>query len=142
MTHFCALYTEGMVKKRCTRCTKTKPIKMFWAHRGNPDGLQDYCKECGKEMNRKYAQTLSPERRRHYALRQKYDMTMDEYQELVARQSGRCAICNKERALVVDHCHAKGNVRGLLCHHCNTGIGLFDDDPAILELAIKYLQKK
>lgn len=62
-------------------------------------------------------------------------------------QGGLCAICRlspvgrgKGDILVVDHCHKRGNVRGLLCGNCNIAIGLLRDDPALVDLAAAYLR--
>lgn len=67
---------------------------------------------------------------------------------MVVAQDGRCAICREEetatargrvRSLAVDHDHETGAVRGLLCSRCNTALGLFRDNPALLLEAIAYL---
>src|SRR5712691_9384434 len=75
--------------------------------------------------------------------RRRYGMSWNDYDELLARQGGVCAICKKKskRRLCVDHCHACRKVRGLLCHKCNTGLGLFDDDTDRLRAAIAYLER-
>src|SRR6266568_1396921 len=74
--------------------------------------------------------------------RRRYGMSWNDYDELLARQGGVCAICKKKskRRLCVDHCHACRKVRGLLCFKCNTGLGLFDDDTDRLRAAIAYLE--
>ena len=41
----------------------------------------------------------------------------------------------------IDHCHKTNKIRGLLCHHCNIGLGNFNDNVVNLQLAIKYLEK-
>lgn len=76
----------------------------------------------------------------------KFGITTAEYCAMRDAQNKRCAICNREestrqRRLAVDHDHALGVVRGLLCHHCNTGLGNFFDDPALLFKAVQYLAK-
>lgn len=73
-----------------------------------------------------------------------YGMSKEQYQELVALQDGRCAICGGppgERALAVDHDHATGQIRSLLCTRCNIGIGGFRDDPTLLREALAYLER-
>lgn len=66
------------------------------------------------------------------------------WEQLVGRQNGRCAICHRsepEIFLVIDHCHKMNCVRGALCRQCNSGIGMFRDDPEILHNAVCYLRK-
>ena len=69
-----------------------------------------------------------------------------EYNRLFKVQGGKCAVCDihqseHEHALVVDHDHITKEVRGLLCHKCNRGLGLFDDNLEKMAQAIKYLKK-
>lgn len=79
-----------------------------------------------------------------------FGITRHEYAELFHRQNGVCAICanpetatrnGKVKALAVDHDHKTGNVRGLLCSDCNTGIGKLKDDRNVLLSAVKYLDE-
>lgn len=67
----------------------------------------------------------------------------EEYLALMLEQGGKCAVCgcapDPERALAIDHDHATGEVRGLLCTRCNLGLGYFGDDPARLLAARDYL---
>lgn len=65
--------------------------------------------------------------------------TAQEHLSLQAEQQGRCAICDEEKPLVVDHCHSEKKVRGLLCRECNVGLGHFRDSAEILRSAIAYL---
>jgi hypothetical protein len=59
-------------------------------------------------------------------------------------QQGKCAICEKssDKHLFVDHCHTTGKIRGLLCQHCNTLLGMAFDDTNILLSAVAYLNKQ
>lgn len=84
---------------------------------------------------------------RNYTLRSKYGITADEYQALLGRQGGVCAICRQPeklmrggrvRRLAVDHDHRTGRIRGLLCHSCNATIGFLRDDPAF---AASFVEK-
>ena len=70
-----------------------------------------------------------------------YGISGEEYRDLVIGQAGRCLICGRvpRRNLVVDHDHATGKVRGLLCHLCNQGLGALGDDPSHLSAALRYL---
>lgn len=52
-----------------------------------------------------------------------------------------CMICNSTLNLVVDHDHKTKKIRGILCHHCNVGLGFFRDNEEFLSNAIKYLNK-
>lgn len=80
-------------------------------------------------------------------LKIRYGITLEQYEALYESQQGQCAICkrlmsvsdDKSRRPHVDHDHATGTVRSLLCQRCNVGIGQFDDDIALLLAAISYL---
>lgn len=77
-------------------------------------------------------------------LQYKFKMFPEDYDALVKKQNGLCAICNqppKSRRLDVDHNHKTRKVRGLLCNRCNLAIGLFDDLVQILDQAINYLNE-
>ena len=72
-------------------------------------------------------------------LRQRYGLSLERFDEMVAEQGGLCAICEQALPLVVDHNHETGTVRALLCQPCNMGIGGLQDDIAILLRAMEYL---
>lgn len=70
----------------------------------------------------------------------RYRLTLQEYDDLLAAQGGACAICLTVPAVFcVDHDHASGAVRGLLCRRCNALLGHAREDQAALERAIAYL---
>lgn len=70
-----------------------------------------------------------------------YRLTLDQFHALSEAQDFQCAICDSEEPLTIDHDHASGKVRGLLCKPCNFGIGIFKDDPSRCRAAIKYLER-
>lgn len=84
------------------------------------------------------------ERDRDKTFRQKYGISVADYDEMFEAQSGLCAICgnppNRMR-LAVDHSHDTGQVRGLLCFNCNHGLGHFKDNPTVLRSAAEYLSR-
>jgi hypothetical protein len=80
---------------------------------------------------------------RKIMLKHYYGMTLADYDALLERQNGVCAICestDSDRPLYVDHCHVRNKVRGLLCRSCNLGLGNFKDDPQRLRAATAYLE--
>lgn len=82
----------------------------------------------------------NPEAVEAMRLRSRYKLTATEYDKMLRTQAGRCAICDLAmRIPFVDHCHSTGKVRGLLCSQCNSGIGMFEDNPGLLEKAFVYL---
>jgi hypothetical protein len=84
-------------------------------------------------------------------LKRLYGITIDDYDAMLIKQSGVCAICGNHETrlaqdgqpsmLAVDHCHETGKVRGLLCHSCNNGIGFLNDDVDRIQAAIDYLNE-
>lgn len=76
---------------------------------------------------------------RRSGLLKKYGLTPEEFYQLETLSDGKCAICNEAAKLNVDHDHATGKVRGLLCRSCNLALGLMKDNVFILISAIEYL---
>jgi hypothetical protein len=79
-------------------------------------------------------------------LRHLYGITLEQYNQILEQQGGVCAVCKGPHVgrgsfYHVDHDHQTGEVRGLLCHHCNTAIGSMKDDPNLLEKAAAYLRR-
>lgn len=83
--------------------------------------------------------------RKGYHLLRKYGLSLLEYDKMLKAQDSRCAICRTDTPgrydrFVVDHCHETEEVRGLLCHSCNLGLGKFKDDIGLLKAAAEYLK--
>lgn len=141
--------------KRCTKCHESKPLDAFYADRRKPGGVMARCKSCKvsafkqwKQRNpghdkKRYWRQRDNERERH--LIRKYGVTFDAYRQMLTQQGGCCAICKRpepaDRMLDVDHDHATGAVRGLLCTSCNRVLGHAKDSPDRLRAAAAYLER-
>lgn len=80
------------------------------------------------------------DQKRDDVLRQRYGLSADEYHALWVGQGRRCGCCGKKlQRPHVDHDHDTGEVRGLLCQKCNTGIGKLGDDLSGVLNAAQYL---
>lgn len=118
-----------MTHVTCSRCQESKPAntEFFPPHNKKLNGLDSWCRVCRSSyrsgINRgKFRNVISDEA----LLKLKTEIT-------------QCVICGSEEKLVVDHDHNSGEIRGLLCNHCNRGLGHFRDDPMLLEFAAQYL---
>ena len=146
--------------KTCTRCKETKLHSDFsLASRETETRRAVYrstCKVCQSVQAMQWFAD-NPERatlsRRKFNLEKNYGLTVEEYERILANQGGVCAICRRDEPnehgrtgkkfrLSVDHCHATGRVRGLLCQKCNRAIGLMDDSVDLLKRAIDYLERE
>lgn len=113
------------------------------------------CKECSKLFRPQAPSHLYCSQKcndRAYSrayLRRTYKIELEDFEQMMANQNELCAICHEvgfkmaltaKNLLVVDHCHTTGKVRGLLCHNCNRGLGLFKDKIDRLNRAVGYLE--
>lgn len=99
-----------------------------------------------READRKRRER-DPEMPRRKRLRQHFGLTVAQYDAMLAAQGGCCAACGEEPksrlmgktliSLAVDHDHATGKVRGLLCSNCNVSLGMLKDDVAKLQALIE-----
>ena len=133
--------------KECSTCRRTLPLTSFYKDRSRLDGRTRLCKECSKAGNAKWHREKRDQRRSN-DIKRKYGITSDDYNELLEKQGHKCAICNGDNKhcgsgdkFHIDHCHTSGKVRGLLCGHCNRGLGLFNDNPAVMLAAINYIKE-
>ncbi len=135
-----------MTEKICSRCEALKPLSEFgsWKRR-TVDGKHVWCKPCVRDYSRAHIRAPRQSYQRSYILKQ-YGLTPESFDELLKAQDGKCAICRtsdlgKRGTFYVDHDHASGQLRGLLCLGCNTGLGCFRDSGALLIAASEYLRK-
>lgn len=115
--------------KRCSSCRHILPVTDFHAHKTQFDGLNTYCKACRKAQNRATH------------LRRTYGLTEVDLAELIATQGGVCAMCKVRQAEHVDHDHAFGHVRGVLCFPCNASLGHLQDSTQLFRNGIDYLER-
>ena len=124
----------------------------------NKSGLQMRCKLCCMESDlrfNKHANDLPPSKQKDYRYEAEvlkiHNMTAFDYDKMLAAQNNVCAICKNPETrggrtkgtvtrMGVDHCHTTGDVRGLLCHACNSSLGKFKDNIDHLQAAIDYFE--
>ena len=134
----------GCVKKsksrRCLDCKREQSrLRMEKKRKEDPDHneKQRIWRKANKEKLSAYY--------RRDLLEKKFSMTLEDYDKMMEAQNGVCAICSQScvsgRRLAVDHCHATGLIRGLLCANCNRALGLFKDMPERLMKAAAYLME-
>ncbi|WP_245161225.1 endonuclease VII domain-containing protein [Blastococcus sp. CT_GayMR16] len=109
----------------------------FVRTRASRSGYGSYCLPCHAVRCRANADKRGGYRTYH--LSRRYGITAEEANFLLERQGGLCAICKSAPAAHVDHDHATGAVRALLCFNCNGGLGQFKDNPEALHAAAYYV---
>jgi hypothetical protein len=150
--------------KLCLRCRQEKTFNLFPKNRRTKHGIGTYCLTCSAEVVRQRRQTeegaqahrdaskkwreANKDRHADNNARRNYGIEHGGYDQLLAAQEGKCAICKTTEPgtnmgrFAIDHCHSSGAVRGLLCSNCNRGLGYFKDDPDRILRAISYLSSK
>ena len=132
----------------CKKCHIEKPLSEYYKTTDRKSGHKTICKTCIKseptsEKKKQYMKAYS----KKYSLKSKYNLTEEDYQELLIKQNHKCAICGIDqeelpnKKLYVDHDHETGQVRELLCHNCNVSLGLLKESVFTLTNAIAYINK-
>jgi hypothetical protein len=149
--------------KICNVCQYELPVEDFYTNKRFKDGLRKECKPCGLKLNREYYQRAevkekhneyqrkryrdNPDLKKRQHLKYKYGITLEEYKQKIQEQGYKCYICKADKPggngtyFYVDHNHATGQVRDLLCHNCNYVIGYAKENKDILLSVIEYLSK-
>lgn len=124
-------------RKQCAECNLWLDVSNFAIQPRSGDGLRARCRDCNRSVR----------------LKNSYGLSLAEFNALLAKQGGVCAICRNlapRGRWCVDHdhtcCSAQQTtcgacVRGILCDPCNNGLGRFRDDPDLLEAAVSYLRR-
>lgn len=130
----------------CRQCGVTQAPEEFYASRSTGKRRAE-CRTCVKAYVKQWQRDNKEKFARYilsYKLRSEFGITIEDRDRMFAEQDGLCAICKSDphpvQGLQVDHCHATGRVRGLLCSKCNRGIGYFKDSPELLRRAAAYLR--
>ena len=137
-----------MAEKRCPKCGETKDHALFYRSKTTKDGCQSYCKACCNLLSTSYARDNKDKiPTTGYSLKRRYGITSEDYFMMLTEQNNQCVICETKechtgRNFSVDHDHKTGKVRGLLCAHCNVGLGNFKDNTTLLKKAIEYLDQR
>jgi len=139
-------------QKCCTKCKNVKYKSQFGKSSTTKDGYRFHCKLCEYtrlKVWREENPTLAQETRLKNKLKYRYNISYERYLELSEATKNACYICGdketainskgERRMLSVDHDHKTGEVRGLLCHRCNAGLGYFRDNQELLKVAVEYL---
>ena len=137
----------------CRVCKKHKHLNSFIPVKSRMDGRGMICKNCQKIFLKKWVEDRKKthteqynRQRRDIALKYKYGITSNEYDELFIKQNGKCAICGREnpgsnyRHFAVHHLHHIKPVKTecLLCFNCNVGMGAFKDKKDLLIKASQF----
>lgn len=148
----------------CNKCKNVRKLKakglcnncyMKQYRENNVDKIKEHTKrsnEKSKEYHKNFFKKYYPihkldykRRNRKYKLNKFYNLSLEDYNLLFIKQSGKCAICGIElnrllRTPDLDHNHITGKVRGILCRKCNNLIYRFDNDVNLLTRIIEYLK--
>jgi len=140
---------RGGIKSKCAQCTRIQNANRRAARLEQYRAIERDSKKRRSDARRITAVEASA----GWRLKHKFGLTLGEFFALVTAQNGECAICKKGIAVYsrgrgnpgaacIDHDHATGKVRGVLCHACNTALGLFADNAERLEAAARYLARE
>lgn len=129
-------YNEDRSQRWCYRCKVFQDVADFRLNYGS----------CKKSLK------LSTDKARDANYKQNYGITLEQYNTMFQAQGGRCAACHRKetkkdprtktlRNLSVDHNHATGEVRGLLCAECNIALGLLEEKQSRAKGLIEYMKR-
>lgn len=145
--------------KSCTHCKEVKPLYDYHSDKYAKDGKRWICKKCAEKQRRElyrkdpqkyrnlrknfYYKNLEESRKKAILSNKKsfYGLEPEAFKEMVRSQNSKCLICSRSSdKLHVDHDHKTKEIRGLLCLQCNVGLGMFGDNPIVLQSALDYLR--
>lgn len=132
--------------KSCKSCRKYR-LKYYQINRENiRKKAREHYHKNRKVIRKKWKEyyRLNSHKVRNTDLKREFGITLEDYDRILTRQGGRCAICgilndNKSPKFHLDHCHNTKKIRGILCRNCNFLLGNAKDSQQILTKAIEYL---
>lgn len=148
--------------KKCKKCNIDKELNRFFKDAKMPDGHRNDCKDCKQKATYEWRaknvdryndlaqawRKRNPEKLYERELKRNYGCSLEQYNQMVIDQKGKCAICStlhnpmaKKGRLFVDHDHKTGKIRALLCSACNCMLGYAKDNINTLVAAIEYIKK-
>ena len=145
-----------MIIIKCTSCKKEKTENEFSLHNGKRNKQCKKCREYHNNLWKNNPNKYKDKRKDYYkktkeihslrnfknSILKKYNLTIEQYNEMLLNQLNQCAICetifSKDNLPCVDHCHQTNKVRGLLCRKCNLSLSYVESK--FIEKAIRYLQ--
>jgi len=134
-------------KKFWTKNKEAEKIRKKKYRQQNKDKINLYNENYRKKNREKIKKRneINKDKYKNNYLKNKYDISLEKYEQILKIQNNVCAICKEicltGKCLGVDHCHRTGIVRGLLCSKCNRSLGGFNDSINLLLKAINYLKK-
>lgn len=128
----------------CRECNRQRNKKEYYRDHEAQKAKDRKRRNMNKEYENAYAREYyhkNKDRQRNYHLKKCYGIVQADYERMMNYQDHKCAICSEElgKKLFIDHNHETGEVRGLLCHHCNSLLGYARDKAEILDRAMDYL---
>lgn len=148
---------ENIILWKCSACKEWLPEEDYGSappaqlKKSSKRPVRYNCKACHNEYIKKWQKTneRAIKKNKSYTrerdLKRFYGISLEQYDQMNKAQEGKCALCKEKccsnTRLSVDHCHTTGLVRGLLCHRCNTALGLLKDNIQTVESALSYLKR-
>lgn len=139
------------VYKTCAKCHRRRKQCLFYQAAVGLNEVMAVCKKCEavarvawEKANPEKDSALRKRRDNHNHLQANFGLTVEQFEQLCEKGGSPCQICKRperqKRRISLDHDHATGRLRGILCSKCNTLLGYADDDPSLLESAASYLR--
>lgn len=145
------------MNKICNKCAKEKPIELFRKQKGSSTGYAKTCKKCHSDYMVSYYNNNPDKKAEKVRLNSYYkpnwnrhNISEEQYQQLLAKYSGKCHSCRERDASNIDHDHSCCSgvfscgfcVRGILCNQCNTALGLLKDDSVMVSALLSYINSQ